>query len=964
MKLLINLFFIFGINYCGFSQVIIAQQDFETAPSTPTLAYTANAGTLQTGQLISTGNPAGANLFNSGAQSFGAINQVANVDFAAINTLYYKNINLSLKCASYSLTTANGADATDLVEIYMSTDGINYLKEIELKGSTNARWGFGATGTATATYFGNGTFLSYVAPVSGNNLAGYGTITIGNLPSVSNLYIRVALKNNATGELWLIDDLKIEGTANTDPTIITNKTTLSNINYVLNTGPSEAQAYQLNAINLAPLASTILLKAPLNFEISTSVNSGFLDSLILPYTASSLLATTIYTRLKPGLPIGLYGGIGFNITHTGGGAGVKNLKLSGEVSDGYVCGPVTNISLIKATIPAQNSFTTTQTYTIRGKVTGVFGVNKFYLQDSSGGIAVYKANVVTANSIQLGDDVTLSGTPVRFNGEMEFDVGTCIQRLSGSVVPPPAVFDVNTAGPSQNLAAFMQANEGNFVKIIGANVLSFGTFVANTNYNISTCNNKGFLEIRLDAGASSIVGTAIPAVTQEMSGIVGRFINVSGSVDKFQIFPRIFSDFTNASIACVPEGGCGTSTFSQSNNTFDVFNWNVEWLGNPGFGPVQSGVNDSIQIRNVKTILNSTNADLYMLQEVCDYNAANPADTLTAFGKLIKSLNETYGANAYTGECSSSYSYSYLPVPDPYGQRVCVIYKNAVVSKIFARPMFNELVLDAYPPTGLATQFWASGRKPFQFMAEININSKKDTVLFVGLHAKSGSVAEDYERRKFDVKVMYDSLTAQYPNRKTMILGDMNDDMDQSIYIGGGAHASTFAPFLHTNPADTLFNSPKPNAKWNPITKIFSSSGCASTTSFSDYIDHQILSYGFNNKDNGLKYVNNSVASYRPIIANYSQTTSDHYATISRFEYFSRPLLSPCANVVNLSSPTNDFNAAVGDIQANKSGGSIIVTNKLLNGANINYIAPVIELKPGFVAETGVVFKTVNSGCN
>jgi hypothetical protein len=965
MNLRFTILLVFLVNTLAFSQVIIAQQDFETAPEVPTVGFTATSGNLQSGQLPATGYPANGNLFNNGLQSFGVNNQTANVDFLPINTLFYKNISLNVKCASYSTTTtSNGADATDLIEVFISTDGVNYLKEIELKGSTNARWTFNATGNAVATYFGNGTFLSFAPPITGTNPAGYSTITINNLPSVSNLYIRIGLKNNAAGELWLIDDFKVEGVVNLDPTIISNKNSIVNINYVVGNGPSVAQTYTLNAINLTPSSGDITLQAPTNFEISTDANVGFVDNIVLGYNSNALAATPIFARLKTDLAIGNYGGVGFNVSHTGGGALIKNVKLSGEVSDGLVCGALTNIAVINATIPAQNTFSTTMTYTIRGKVTGVFGVNKFYLQDSTGGIAVYKTNVVSGNSIQLGDFVTLNGTPVRFNGEAEFEVGTCIQKLGGGSVPMPIVYDVNTVPTSLSLNAFLAANEGSLVKIVGSNVLNYGTFSANTNYNISTCNNKGFLEIRLDAGATSIIGTTIPNVTQEITGVVGRFINLAGTTDKFQIFPRILPDFTNAAITCLPDGGCGLTNFTQSDSTFDVFNWNLEWIGNPTLGPVQSGVGDATQIQNCKTVINNVNADLYMLQEICDYNNANPLDTLTVFGKLVKSLNTTYGANTYSGECSSSYSYSYIPTPDPYGQRVCVIYKNAVVSKIFARPMFENLVLDFYPPTGLNTQFWASGRKPFQFMAEINLNSKKDTVLFIGLHAKSGSAPEDYERRKFDVKVMYDSLQMQYPNKKTMIFGDMNDDMDRSIYVGGGSHASTFAPFLHANPADTLFNSIKPNPKWNPISKVFSLSGCASTTSFSDYIDHQIVSIGFTNYDTGLKYVNNSIASYRPVIANYSLTTSDHYATISRFNFYNRPLLMPCVGQINLSSPTNDFSNTIGDVTADRNFGKINVTNKIINSSNINYIAPVIELKPGFLAENGVVFKTIIGGCN
>ena len=150
---------------------------------------------------------------------------------------------------------------------------------------------------------------------------------------------------------------------------------------------------------------------------------------------------------------------------------------------------------------------------------------------------------------------------------------------------------------------------------------------------------------------------------------------------------------------------------------------------------------------------------MYSLQEICQYTPADPTDVNTAFGKLIQGLNNTFGVNAYSGECSAAFSNS---VSDPNPQRVCIIYKNSVVTKLFSRPMFDGFTPATYPPTNTPSQFWASGRKPFMFMAKVNINNQSDTILFVGLHAKAGSALEDYNRRKFDVRAMYDTLQAQY----------------------------------------------------------------------------------------------------------------------------------------------------------------------------------------------------------
>ncbi|MBL0300495.1 MAG: hypothetical protein IPQ23_02155 [Cytophagaceae bacterium] len=963
-KTLLTLFgFVLSV-FSVFSQTIISQQDFEAAPASPAWNYTVSGtgGSIQSGQNSSSGRPASANLFNSGLQSFGVNNGTLIFDLSPVNTLYLKNIEFNLKLASYSTTTStNGIESSDVFEVLCSVDGINFYKEIEVKGhatSNNACWKFDATGVASRFYSGAGNFGSFTASGGGLIANGHSSIVLTDLPSVPNLYFRISLKNNSTGELWLIDDVKLIGEENTSPTLLTTKKTISDINYLVNNGPSVPNNYALTGINLTPATGNIGLKAPANFEISLNESSGFGDTLTLAYADNSLTQTQIFTRLKSNLNVGVYGGTGFNIVHDGGGATNLNIKLDGRVSDGLFCGTPIDIDSVRRTIPIQSSYTGLVPYTIKGKVTGVFGSNKFYLQDSTGGIAIFQSSIVSTNSLKLGDWVSLTGIPTRFNGEAEIVSTTCFDKIAGGVVDSPMEFDTNNPPTDTSLTAFLNINEGKLVKIKSINVLNYGTFISGTNYNLSACNAQGFSEIRIDAGAVSIIGAGIPNITQDIIGVIGRFVNATGSANKTQIFPRYLSDFQESSVPCLPSGGCGVTSYTEAQDKLDVFNWNLEWLGNTGFGPTD----EALQLNNCITVLNNAHADVYMLQEICSYNAANPEDNTTSFGKLIEGLNTAHGANTYTGECSSAYSYSYIDSPDPFGQRVCVIYKKEIVSKIFSRPMLDSMALASYPPTGRKSQFWGSGRLPFQFMAGIDIGGKKDTILFVGLHAKSGSAAEDYERRKFDVKVLYDTLQAQYPSRKTMVLGDLNDDLDQSIYVGG--HASTYAPFLHQNPSDTLLNSVRPNPFWFPVTDVFSSIGCASTGTFSDYIDHQILSDEFMNKHSGFKYKTNSVTSYRPIIANYGSTTSDHYATISQFEYYLRPVLSPCSNLITLESPTDDYLNQTGDVFASKVNGKIVVTNIITNSSNIQYFAPSIELKPGFIAERGVVFKAQNGGCD
>jgi hypothetical protein len=50
--------------------------------------------------------------------------------------------------------------------------------------------------------------------------------------------------------------------------------------------------------------------------------------------------------------------------------------------------------------------------------------------------------------------------------------------------------------------------------------------------------------------------------------------------------------------------------------------------------------------------------------------------------------------------------------------------------------------------------------------------------------------------------------------------------------------------------------------------------------------------------------------------------------------------------------------------QASANGGKIEASNKITGTAKVNYEAPSIELKSGFVSESGTVFTAQPGGCN
>jgi hypothetical protein len=252
--------------------------------------------------------------------------------------------------------------------------------------------------------------------------------------------------------------------------------------------------------------------------------------------------------------------------------------------------------------------------------------------------------------------------------------------------------------------------------------------------------------------------------------------------------------------------------------------------------------------------------------------------------------------------------------------------------------MFDGYTPATYPPTGTPSQFWASGRKPYIFKAKVTLNSVVDTINFVGLHAKSGSDVTSYTRRKYDVKAMYDTLQAQYPNTKVLIGGDINDDVDVSIYPN---NISSYSPFLYTNPDETNVNGARPNPDFDPVTKALSDIRCASTASYPDIIDHFILSNEMKTGVAKFNYKNGSASNMHPysLITNYSTTTSDHFPVLIRLSSQPCPekpvITASSLNICGSGSVTLSVSGCNGSLNwtGGLSGSSITVSPTI----NTNY---------------------------
>jgi hypothetical protein len=254
-------------------------------------------------------------------------------------------------------------------------------------------------------------------------------------------------------------------------------------------------------------------------------------------------------------------------------------------------------------------------------------------------------------------------------------------------------------------------------------------------------------------------------------------------------------------------------------------------------------------------------ADVYVLEEVSNLPVFN----------LIVSKNTNY-----KGFCTTAISAGGVAAD---AQRVCFMYKKGVIDSVSARPLLTKATtLPNYPENNPA-RFWASGRLPFLFIADANINGVKKRLHIIGIHARAntgGTTATldakelQYTQRKYDVNVLKDTLDAQFPNANIILAGDYNDDVDETVSEITFTKESSYKKFVD----DTK--------NYQVVTKTLSDNGFRSYLSFNNVIDHIMVSNEL--VDN---YVVNSVSPELGFlyINSYSTTTSDHLPIYATFNF-------------------------------------------------------------------------------
>lgn len=314
-------------------------------------------------------------------------------------------------------------------------------------------------------------------------------------------------------------------------------------------------------------------------------------------------------------------------------------------------------------------------------------------------------------------------------------------------------------------------------------------------------------------------------------------------------------------------------------NAIEIANWNVEWYGDAGNGPS----NETLQQSNVKNIIQKSNIDIWGLQEI---------SSATAFTKLLSDLNNEYDYAISTWDQI---------------QKTALIFKKETCRKLYAKN-----ILAVYD------REFASGRLPLEVALEINFKNRKDTIYLFVLHLKANTgnsteKAAALDLRKRSSEALKEYLDENFKNRNVVVLGDWNDDVDVSIYNN---QTTPFIKFVQDND------------KYIFVTQPLSLAGERSTVSYNNVIDHQCIS-----KSMHFYYISNTTKIFylNSIVSNYSNTTSDHYPVISKYDFSRKSGSTNALQAENIDAFQSPFYFLEGmvRIRENRRISSVQIFNEL-----------------------------------
>lgn len=315
-----------------------------------------------------------------------------------------------------------------------------------------------------------------------------------------------------------------------------------------------------------------------------------------------------------------------------------------------------------------------------------------------------------------------------------------------------------------------------------------------------------------------------------------------------------------------PDGGAGEVDGGAPPLSFDggglkVGGWNVEFLGDLQYGPSD----EALQLRNVRSILAGAGFDVAGLVEVVD---------AAAFQQLLAGLPEYGGVlasdTAQVARAATCGSGGTSPCYSTFEQKPALLYRRSRAAVRSA-----ELILT---DNGYFSDL--AGRPPLRVDLDVARDGGTEPLVAIVVHLKAYATYDDWLKRRNASGHLKAYLDAMLPGEKVMVIGDWNDDLDQST-ARDPSNPGQYLP----SPFEGFLQDP---ARYRFVTDVLTAAGQATTTGFSATIDHHLVS-----NELAPLLVPGSVMVLHPNAWGdpeyagtlYETTTSDHWPVGSTFEW-------------------------------------------------------------------------------
>jgi endonuclease/exonuclease/phosphatase family metal-dependent hydrolase len=265
-----------------------------------------------------------------------------------------------------------------------------------------------------------------------------------------------------------------------------------------------------------------------------------------------------------------------------------------------------------------------------------------------------------------------------------------------------------------------------------------------------------------------------------------------------------------------------------ADNQLETVTWNLEWFGSYSQGPSDP----RLQLKNVLTVMDTLEADLYGLEEFANTD-------------LIDSLEH------YMPGYSAMYSDHISQT-----QKLAFLYNTNTIKNVAFTYISSADGLDS-------NDF--AGRLPFVMNFDYQYEGGQQSFMAIVIHAKCCTGESEYNRRKRAADSLYQYLQEQHPDDNIILMGDYNDDIDESIYQTDSGYKET--PYISFKQNDQAFTI---------VTGELGLDGTSSTVRYDDVIDHitysnEVMPFYLD----GSAKVMKEVAGY--VEGSYGSTTTDHY---------------------------------------------------------------------------------------